>query len=179
MSSELQATITELITLLIKPIDPDLSVSFEKESNQYRILIKSQKEDLIVGEQGHLLRCFQHLIRVLAHCKNPSDKTHFLLDVNNYKKERERKIKIFIPQIAKESVLNQGKTVIVSGLSGYERMLIHKILDGSKEISTSSVGDQDSRKILIMPNSEFGSTGVEQAIVININNLKEEDMKNL
>lgn len=178
MSPEIQATITEFIDLLIKPIDPDLSVFFEKESNQYRVSIKSDKEGLLVGEKGYLLKSFQHLIRVLTHCKYPNDKSHFLLDVNNYKKERERKIKVFIPEVAKESVLNNGKTVIIAGLSGYERMLIHKILGDSKAISTSSVGGEENRKMLIMPNSEFGATGMDQAIIINIDNFKESDMKN-
>jgi spoIIIJ-associated protein len=178
MTPEIQSTIMEFINLFIKPIDAELSVSFEKESNQYRVLIKSKKEADLVGEKGFLLKSFQHLLRVLVHCRYPDDKTHFILDINNYKKERERKIKTLIPEIAKNKVLNEGKTVIITGLSGYERMIVHKILGDSKEISTSSVGEESNRKMLIMPNSEFGATGIDQAIIININSFKESDMNN-
>jgi spoIIIJ-associated protein len=178
MSPKVQESILEFVDLLIKPIDPNLTVNIQKESNQYRVCINSELEEKIIGEECQLLKSLQHLIRVLIHCKNPDDKTHFILDVNNYKKDREKKIKVFIPEIAKNKVLEDGKTIIITKLSSYERMLIYKILSEVKGISTSSVGEPENRKMLIMPNSEFGSSGMDQAIIININSFKESDMQN-
>jgi predicted RNA-binding protein Jag len=64
--------------------------------------------------------------------------------------------------------LKQGLTVILVGLSGYERKLVHGILAEIKGLETSSVGPQDNRKLLVMPNSQIGNYGIENAKVVDL-----------
>jgi R3H domain len=68
--------------------------------------------------------------------------------------------------------LKEGKTVILIQLSGYERKLIHSFLSDSKGLNTSSIGEGMDRKLLIMPTSEFGTSGIDEALIINLDNLE-------
>jgi predicted RNA-binding protein Jag len=73
-----------------------------------------------------------------------------------------------LPDIVRSTVIEQGKTVVLIGLSGYERMIVHQLFSDIKGLSTNSVGADNARKLLIMPTSEFGSTGMDEAIVWDI-----------
>jgi predicted RNA-binding protein Jag len=66
------------------------------------------------------------------------------------------------------SVLVQGMTLMVLGLSSYERLIVHKSLSEIKGIQSMSVGGGNNRKLVVMPSSE-GSVngGLEKAIVLD------------
>lgn len=171
MPLEIQKTIEEILKNITLGLKIETTVNFKKEADQYRIILQTENPEILTEENGELIPQIQHILRVAIHQKFPADKTHFLLDVNDFRKNREYNIKIKIPDIAKSKVLQQGKTIILVGLSSYERMLIHKILSDSKGLNTSSVGPREARKLLIMPTSEFGSSSMDDALIINVNKL--------
>jgi spoIIIJ-associated protein len=173
MPNEFKECVLKFIQLLVFPVlSADFTTEIEKEGDQWRFNILSEKSDVIVGIEGELLRSIQHLIRVLVHRKFPSDRTHFLIDVNNYRKNREYAISTKIPDIAMSEVLNKGNTVILVGMSGYERLKVHTILSEIKGLKTSSVGPEDNRKLLIMPTSETGSGSMDSAKIVHIDQIK-------
>ncbi len=173
MPEEIKKSIEKFLEAIIKPITSKYKIEFLKEADQWRVNIIATENDqeALLGYQEEVIQAIQHLVRVMVHKENLKDRTHFLIDVNNYRKKRESKIKFQIPEIAKDKVLVEGKTVIITGLSGYERMIIHKILKEAKGLDTSSVGHSIDRKLLIMPTSEFGASGMEEAVIINVNKL--------
>lgn len=173
MSNEFKECVLKFIQFLVFPVlSADFTTDIEKEGDQWRFNIVSKNTELLVGFEGDLLRSIQHLIRVLVHRKFPTDRTHFLIDVNNYRKNREYAISTKIPDIAISEVLSRGNTVILVGLSGYERLQVHKILAEIKGLNTSSVGPEDNRKLLIMPTSETGSGSMDSARIIHIDQIK-------
>jgi predicted RNA-binding protein Jag len=172
MTSEVQNSLIRFIRLLIDPINPGGEIVVEREGDQWRVNIGIEIEDNLIGKDGEVLRSIQHLARVLVHRKHPEDRSHFILDVNNYRKAREYAISNIIPQIAESDVLSQGHTIILVGLSGYERLQVHRILSEIKGLNTNSVGPEDNRKLLIMPTSETGSTSMEKAKIYHIDQIR-------
>ena len=171
MPLEIQKTIEEILKNIVSGLKVTATLNIKKEADQYRIIIQTDEPETLTEKNGELVNQIQHILRVAIHQKFPSDKTHFLLDINDYRKNREYNIKIKIPDIARVKVLQQGKIVIFIGLSSYERMLIHQILSDSKGLNTSSVGPDEARKLLIMPTSEFGSSSIDDALIIDVNKL--------
>jgi predicted RNA-binding protein Jag len=172
MTSEVQNTLIGFIHLLVDPINPGAEIVIEREGDQWRVNLLVGTEEILVGKDGDVLRSIQHLARVLVHRKHSEDKSHFILDVNHYRKAREYAISNIIPQIAENDVLSQGHTIILVGLSGYERLQVHKILSEIKGLNTNSVGPEDNRKLLIMPTSETGSTSMEKAKIYHIDQIR-------
>jgi len=165
MTPEIKSTIIEVLETVLNPFGAKYDFDFKKEGDQWRVNINSE---VSIDQELIFIKALQHLTRVYVHNKFPEDRTHFIVDLNYIKKQREKKIKISISNLAKEKVLKDGKTVIIVGLSGYERMIIHKILSEARGLNTSSIGDSKDRKLILMPTSEFGATGMDEAIIINI-----------
>jgi spoIIIJ-associated protein len=171
MDEQLKSTITELIADVVQPIAGESKITFEKEGEQWRVNIKVNKKELLIGYKDEVLSSIQHYVRVAAHKKNPQDKTHFIIDIDGYKHKKEKVLNEIIPGIAETEVLKNGKTVVLVGLNGYERLVIHKLLADVKNLDTTSVGNEPNRKMVIRPTSETGSVGMEDSKIIDINTL--------
>jgi len=171
MTTEFRESILKSINLIINIVDESAKIEVGKEADQWRFNIITSKPEDLIGKDGELVRSIQHVARVLVHKIFPEDRTHFLVDVNGYRQKREHTINNKIPEIAQKEVLNIGNTVILIGLSGYERLQVHNYLSEIKGLSTTSVGPEDNRKLLIMPTSETGSIGMDNAKIIDINRL--------
>jgi len=168
MDNLVSQTILDLLLPIVKSINPACEISFQKEADQYRIIIDKGDKDL-VGEHSEVIRSLQHLVRVVVHKKFPNDRTHFIFDVGGYRSKREMALKMSIPDLAKIKVLEEGQTVVLVNLSGYERLLVHQLLADIAGLETNSVGAKNDRKLLIMPTSEVGSTAMDDALVWDIN----------
>ena len=117
-----------------------------------------------------LVEDLQHLVRLFVRVQHASP-AHFTLDINNLKSERQEKINTKVPKIAKEWVIERGKSVILTGLNSFERFTIHELLKEVNDVQTLSVGLRESRKLVLMASSESGTTGLDSAQIIDINNL--------
>ena len=161
--------IQELIYLIVGSITTVENIQIQKEGSQLRVTLDVENSTPLLEENSQLLRSIQHIIRVLVHKQYPEDKTHFFLDVSNYRKERERVLSIKVPELTQNKVLKEGKTVILINLTSYERLLVHQMLLGVKCIETTSVGNIENRKLLILPSSDVGFAKFEDAIIFDLN----------
>ncbi len=172
MLPELQEDILKILKMLVLSVDQDCQIELDKEGDQWRINLSTLQSEEFLNKDGELIRAVQHILRVLIHRKYPEDRTHFLIDINGHRKRRENLISQKIPNIAETEVLQQGSTVILVGLTGYERLQVHRILADIKGLNTSSVGPEENRKLLIMPTSETGSAGMDKAKIYHVNQLE-------
>lgn len=178
MKEEFEKQLHTILKLLIEPMAPDPVIKITPEGDQWRVNINSDHNDLLVGYKGENVKAIQHITRVIIHKKFPEDKTHFLIDIGEYKRSREHIITSKITNLAEKEVSELGKTLILTGLSGYERKIIHGLLGDIKGIETTSVGESNNRKLLIRPTSGELSAGMgmDNAIVIDINKLENDDI---
>jgi spoIIIJ-associated protein len=178
MKEEFEQQLYEILKLLVEPIAANPIITVVREGDQWRVTINSDQNDLLVGYKGENIKAIQHITRVVIHKKFPDDRTHFLIDIGEYKRSREHVITGKITNLAEKEVLELGKTLILTGLTGYERKIVHSLLADIAGLETTSVGESDNRKLLIRPTSGdlSGSTGMDSAMVINLNKLEKEDL---
>ena len=72
------------------------------------------------------------------------------MDVNNYKKERERLI-TELAKAAARKVLAEKKDVELPVMNAYERRLVHVELAARPDVKTESVGEGTNRHIVVKP----------------------------
>ena len=171
MSITIQDQIINLIDLTAGKIAAIKSVTFEKEGEQFRVCILTDSNSIFLENQCEVLEAIQHFVRKIIHIKNPGDHSHFFLDIGYYNKNRQYILSIKTPELAQEVVLNKGKTVIMTHLSGFERLYVHNVLADVNGLQTTSVGIDTNRKLLIIPTSETGSSSLDDATVFDLDTI--------
>jgi predicted RNA-binding protein Jag len=178
MNQDIQNSISSIIDQFCKSLNIEYSIEINKEGSQYRVNVTTPDNLLFEENNYEFLYILQYFVRVGVHRQYPQDFTHFLIDINNKRFAREKVVKDFIPDIVVKQVLELGNTIILIGLNGYERKLLHNHFYNLKGVSTKSLGDPDSRKFMITPNSEVGVSGIENAKIYDIAKLvKDQESK--
>lgn len=146
-----------------------VGLEFSKEGDQWRINLVVKKDDHIIGEHKEILNSIQHIARVTMSKKFPGDRTHFILDVNKMRHNREEFLNKSVMDLANNHVLKAGQTLILLRLTSYERRLIHQMMTEVGGLETVSVGSGFERRLIIRPTSDTGSIGMDKAKVIDVN----------
>ncbi len=169
MNQDYRQFIVDLIKNLTQPIvHENVSVEFVKEGEQWRINLESPNIKKIIGDSKEVISSIQHIVRVIVSKRFPGDRTHFVLDVRNFRQHREQFLKKFISAKAQEEVLSKGISLILLNLTSYERRIAHQMMNETKGLETVSVGSGFERRLIIRPTSDIGSVNMEKAIVIDI-----------
>ena len=140
-------TIEKYIVSVITAMGFDVLVDVQYEDNTYKVNIDTNNNSLIIGANGKNLYALETLVKqVLTNIYH----RHFYvsLDVNDYFKNKEEKLKRFAYKIAAEV----GKTKIDAKLDpmpNYDRKVIHKVLKDVHYVNTKSYGEGKSRYLIV------------------------------
>ncbi len=117
----------------------------------YRLNITGEDLGILIGRRAETLDAFQYLTRLVV-----NQQTHrwyrIEVDVENYKQRREQSLQRLARNMADRAV-SEGRTIILEPMPPRERRLIHLALRDREDVHTESVGEGDSRKVTIVPNS--------------------------
>ena len=122
-----------------------LNFSLETDSENSRINIFFHEDNLIKEFLPKLVFDFEHVIKIIAK-KLGIEKVN--VDVNNYKKERERLISE-LAKAAARKVLAEKRDIELPAMNAYERRIVHMELATRPDVKTESVGEGPSRHIVV------------------------------
>ena len=118
-----------------------------KDEGDYLVKIITDNNALIIGVNGKNLYSLETLLKqVMSNIYHR--RFYITLDVNNYFKEKEEKLKRFAYKIAAEV----GKTKIDAKLDpmpNYDRKVIHKVLKEVHYVETKSYGEGKNRYLIV------------------------------
>jgi len=121
------------------------SVDFDAESKRVSIFV--DEGDWLQGKLPELVKEMEHIFRLIAK-KNGMGPIY--VDINNYRKERERLIIELAKAAARKSVVSKGE-VKLPPMNAYERRIVHSELSTRPDIKTESFGEGKERYVLIKP----------------------------
>jgi len=101
----------------------------------------------IIGRRGETLDALQHLANLVVNRKNEG-KTRIMLDAENYRAKRSESLEKFAQRAASQ-VLKYKRNKALEPMNAYERHIVHVALQDMENISTSSVGVEPNRRIII------------------------------
>lgn len=137
---QLKETIQKLLGLA----GLEAGVDFEPDTHQVNIFFQNEETANFLPR---LLYDLEHLIKIIAK-KSGMEKVS--VDVNNYKKERERLL-MELAKAAARKVLAEKKDVELPAMNAYERRIVHVELATRPDVKTESVGEGPSRHIVVRP----------------------------
>lgn len=119
------------------------------------IQVDQTESGCLIGQSGNNLDSLQHLARLLINKKKQdNDFLKFILDVNNYRKNRIEMLKETAKEIAKQ-VLMEKTSLALRPMPAYERRIIHLALADYSLIDTESIGDEPERRIVVRIKSDI------------------------
>lgn len=146
-----QKTIDELKIILqdIFNITGDKNIEYNFEKTEYGVSLYINSEELahLIGYRGRTIEAFQLIINSILQREN-NDFAKVFIEINDYKKKREEKLRIFADRMA-DNVLKYRKPIKLEPMTPYERMIIHKQLAKRNNIETESVGEEPNRRVII------------------------------
>src|SRR3989344_8868416 len=138
---ELKQTIQQIFTLAGFK---DFSVEIEPDGKRASIFVyEMDLKDFF----PRLIWDLEHLINLIAKQKKMES---LIVDVNNYRRERERLIVELAKAAARKAMLNK-ENIDLPAMNAYERRLIHVELSSRPDIKTESIGEGKDRHVILSP----------------------------
>lgn len=154
IAKEVQITVAELLDKMGFSCELEIitiNTDEDPEVSQEDMIcnIKTKESNFLIGQYGVNLQALQHIARVIVRNKT-ENKINFILDVNNYRKEKRVSIMILAKNIA-EQVISEKRAIVLRPMSAYERRLVHIELSKNSGITTESTGEGEDRKVIVKP----------------------------
>lgn len=137
--------ISEKIKKLLELMGIDkFEINFNETAKKFSIIINDYLDQ---PETPKFLEDFEYLINLI--CQKEIQQRVWL-DINNYRRERERLIIELAKAAAHKAALNKEE-VSLPAMNAYERRLVHLEIASRPDLKTESLGEGKSRRVVIKP----------------------------
>ncbi|MBI4119872.1 MAG: KH domain-containing protein [Parcubacteria group bacterium] len=127
-------------------------ISVEADTAGLKVNTTVDEAGFLIGHGGENLRALQHILLLMVSKKtgNIFYPGNFVLDINNYQKEREDYLTSLAKNTALE-VLESKKTAELPPLCAAERRIVHLAVEKIEGVASQSVGEGEERRVVIKP----------------------------
>ncbi|MGI5965917.1 RNA-binding cell elongation regulator Jag/EloR [Anaerotruncus rubiinfantis] len=130
-------------------VDAKIAVGFTENG----IILRLSGEGLgvIIGRRGETLDALQYLSGLVAN-RQEGDYIRVTIDSGNYREKRERTLE----QLAKKlsnSAIRRGRATTLEPMNPYERRIIHATVSKIDGVSSTSIGEEPNRRVVITPDN--------------------------
>ena len=121
------------------------------EPNSAPIAFNIEGEDLgiLIGRRGQTLSSLQYILRLIVGHKT-NTWIPIVIDAEAYKQRRYEAIQALAHRMA-ENVKTKGAPFTLEPMPAYERRIVHMALANHSAVYTESIGEGESRKVVIKP----------------------------
>ena len=123
----------------------DYTVSYDEEARRVSILIEDGK--FLEKWLSNFIADLNYLVKLIT---KKFDWEPVVLDVNNYRKQREALI-VELAKAAARKVAATQQEIALPPMNAYERRLIHAELADRPDLKTESAGEGKERAVVIKP----------------------------
>lgn len=148
-SEELLARIKTQVEETLSALGFDGVVSVVEAEEAIEVAIDSSDAGLLIGQKGETLDAMQYLVNVSSYRNMPYAKK-ILLDAGGYRERRVKAVQGMALRAAKR-VLKESQAVDLPPMTASERRAVHTYLRDDPRVSTSSSGDDETRRVTISP----------------------------
>jgi spoIIIJ-associated protein len=153
ISEYVRETLNNLLSLLeidgIAEFQAPLTDDGEESTEPIWLNIEGDDLGILIGRRGQTLSCLQYIVRLIVGQQKKTWKP-IILDVEGYKQRRYEALQIFARQMA-EQVKTKKMSFTLEPMPAYERRIIHLALVDHPDVLTESIGQGESRRVVILP----------------------------
>lgn len=142
----------DFVNQLIKNLGIEASATlYLSEEGNRRIVITGEGASILIGHHGDTLDSLQYLANLA--CSQPNangerDHSRVTIDIEGYRAKREEALRALARRMAEKS-LRTKRNVTLEPMNPYDRRIIHDEVSGIDGVTTSSIGSDSSRRVVI------------------------------
>jgi len=143
-----QERITEILADIFKITGEDnIKYTCTGDSRQVIVKLELDNPKHLIGYKGKTIESVQSILNAMLQ-REDEEYSKVFVEVNNYKKEKEEKLKLFANKMA-NNVVKFKKPIKLEPMSAYERMIVHQELSKRDDVMTESYGEEPRRRLVI------------------------------
>lgn len=139
--------IEQYINTVKENLNMNIQMTLTEKEHCLFIRLTSDNNALLIGKNGKNVNALQHLLQQSIK-RQTSFPIKIFMDVEDYKYNKEKKLKKEIEKIAKE-VLETKIDVNLDPMNSYDRRLVHTIISTFENLKSISKGEEPNRYIQI------------------------------
>lgn len=129
------------------PNGESIKYNISQEDVYLKVDIDGQDLNYLIGHRGDALNNLQIILSSIA-SKGLEYKIRVILNICGYKEKREKALEELAEKLEK-TVVRTRKSITLEPMTAYERKIIHSKLQNSKKVTTTSIGEEPYRKVVI------------------------------
>lgn len=128
---------------------PTKEISYKYSIEEQYLLVDMNGEDInyLIGYRGDVLNNLQDILSVIA-SQGLNYKVKVILNICGYKEKRKKDLEELAEKLSK-TVIKNRKSITLEPMTAYERKIIHSKLQDNRKVTTTSIGEEPYRKIVI------------------------------
>ena len=138
-----------LVEGLLKHMGVRAQVSVRTGSDPITLDISGRDLGALIGWRGETLRALQAVTNVMVG-KHLAEGERVIVDVERYRQRREHTVREIAMRAARQ-VKMTGDAITLDAMQAFERRAIHLALDGDPEVTSSSIGEEPDRRVVVGP----------------------------
>jgi len=149
LKSDLLVYIKEYLEELLTNMG--LTVNFETKLRDEMIYIKiySSNNPVIIGKGGNTLKALENVVKQHINTKF-NIRPYICLDIEDYREKQQKRLERLAKNLAKE-VSKTKVEVHLDNMNAYDRRIVHNILTDFRGVTTTSIGEEPNRHVVIKP----------------------------
>jgi len=136
-----------LVDGLLKHMGIRAQVTARPGSEPLTLDISGRDLGALIGWRGETLRALQSVTNVMVG-KHLAEGERIIVDVERYRQRREHTVREIALRAARQ-VKMTGDAITLDAMQAFERRAIHLALEGDPEVTSSSIGEDPERRVVV------------------------------
>jgi len=143
-----------LVEGLLKHMGVRAQVSVRPGADPITLDISGRDLGGLIGWRGETLRALQSVTNVMVG-KHLAEGERVIVDVERYRQRREHTVREIAMRAARQ-VKMTGDAITLDAMQPFERRAIHLALEGDPDVTSSSIGEEPERRVVVGPRKPGG-----------------------
>ena len=127
-------------------VKADIAIS-AREGGGVNVELSGSGMGAVIGRRGETLDAIQHLVNYSVN-RGSDKRMHINVDAENYRSKREDSLVHLAEKMAAKAV-KYKRSMALEPMNSYERHVIHTALQNYEGVSTSSIGVEPNRRVVV------------------------------
>jgi spoIIIJ-associated protein len=146
---DLIIAVDEFVISLVEAMGIDATVDVYDSGDVIAVDIATQETGLLIGQKGETIDAIQYLLNVTIYKSWPFAK-RIVVDSEGYRQRRVEAIQGMAHRTARRA-LREQRPLSLPPMSPAERRIVHLFLKENPQVTTSSQGEEENRRVVVSP----------------------------
>ena len=142
-------TVRSLLEGLLKHMGVRAQVTVRTGSDPITLDVSGRDLGALIGWRGETLRALQSVTTVMVG-KHLNEGERIIVDVERYRQRREHTVREIALRAARQ-VKMTGDAITLDAMQAFERRAIHLALEEDPDVTSSSIGEEPDRRVVVGP----------------------------